>query len=70
MPLCPGAGETHVQAGNEASPGLAGPAGPCRVFRHLFWLLPEKTMLTVLLLLAGLVCFAIFFKAIDFFDKI
>jgi len=27
-------------------------------------------MLTVLVVLAGLVCFALFFKAIDFFDKI
>jgi len=27
-------------------------------------------MLTVILLLAGLVCFALFYKAIDFFDKI
>jgi len=27
-------------------------------------------MLTVLLVLAGLICFALFYKAIDFFDKI
>jgi hypothetical protein len=30
----------------------------------------KKTMLTVLLILAGLVCFGLFFKSIDFFDKI
>jgi len=27
-------------------------------------------MMTIILLLAGLICFALFFKAIDFFDKI
>jgi len=27
-------------------------------------------MLTVILLLAGVACFALFFKSIDFFDKI
>jgi len=27
-------------------------------------------MLTVILLLAGFACFALFFKSIDFFDKI
>lgn len=27
-------------------------------------------MLTILLILAGLLCFALFFKSIDFFDKI
>jgi len=29
-----------------------------------------KVMLTIILVLAGLVCFALFFKAIDLFDKI
>jgi hypothetical protein len=29
-----------------------------------------KVMLTAILLLAGLVCFVLFYKAIDFFDKI
>jgi hypothetical protein len=29
-----------------------------------------STMLTAILVLAGLICFALFFKAIDFFDKI
>jgi len=32
--------------------------------------LKQKYMLTVILILAGLICFALFFKAIDFFDKI
>jgi hypothetical protein len=36
---------------------------------HLFWV-TGSIMMTILLLLAGLVCFALFFKAIDFFDKI
>jgi len=27
-------------------------------------------MLTVILIVVGLICFALFFKAIDFFDKI
>lgn len=30
----------------------------------------QKAMLTIILVLAGLACFALFFKAIDFFDKI
>jgi hypothetical protein len=30
----------------------------------------KKDMLTLLLFLMGLLCFALFFKSIDFFDKI
>ena len=32
--------------------------------------LKTEHMLTILLLLAAFICFAIFFKSIDFFDKI
>jgi hypothetical protein len=28
------------------------------------------TMLTIILIIAALICFAVFFKSIDFFDKI
>jgi hypothetical protein len=55
-------------------PGLRGPAAFARpgpaipITGHLFWLF--LAMMTILLLLAGMVCFALFFKAIDFFDKI
>jgi hypothetical protein len=30
----------------------------------------NSAMLTIILFLAGLVCFALFFKAIDYFEKI
>jgi hypothetical protein len=37
---------------------------------HLAIRRQKQAMLTVILILAGLICFALFFKAIDFFDKI
>jgi len=45
-------------------------AGEC--FRHSIWLLASKSfgMLTIILFAAGLVCFAFFFKSIEYFEKI
>jgi hypothetical protein len=47
---------------------LPGPAAPSSVSG--IFLDNRGNMMTILLLLAGLICFALFFKAIDFFDKI
>jgi hypothetical protein len=35
---------------------------------HPFW--PDRAMMTIILLLLGLVCFYLFFVAIDYFEKI
>jgi hypothetical protein len=42
------------------------------VIRHSFWRSGCKSigMLTIILFASGLVCFALFFKAIDYFEKI
>lgn len=50
-------------------PGMA--AGKASGLRHLFWLYRGKSsiMLTAVYFLIGLVCFALFFKSIDFFEK-
>lgn len=45
---------------------------PLNLQRGIFLAFLPKTrsMLTIILFLVALACFAIFFKAIDFFDKI
>jgi hypothetical protein len=57
-------------ARNVGSTGWA--ASAAWPFRHPFWLLAGKlsVMLTVILFAAGLLCFALFFKSIDYFEKI
>jgi hypothetical protein len=68
----PGTGKNGNLAINQASPWPAWPGWPDRIFRHLFWPLLRKIvdMLTVMLFLAGFVCFYLFFKTIDYFEKI
>jgi hypothetical protein len=66
---CAGKG---LRALTEACRGLARAEGVGVGFRHFFWPSPAKlpAMLTVILFLAGLVCFWVFFKSIDYFEKI
>jgi len=43
------------------------------ILRHILWhfiIIKIKSMLTIVLIVAGLLCFVLFFKSIDFFDKI
>jgi hypothetical protein len=42
----------------------------CYYEAEIIMLKKNKKMLTIILVLAGLICFYLFFKAIDFFEKI
>jgi hypothetical protein len=69
--VCPeGQAGKGFRAVTPASPELSGRLRHALVSGTSFGSFLQKTMLTALLLLAGLVCFGLFFKSIDFFDKI
>jgi hypothetical protein len=62
----------HFDMVSGAVPGVGAAMAAGWVFRHLIWPFASKSigMLTIVLFAGGLLCFALFFKAIDYFEKI
>jgi hypothetical protein len=67
-----GAVKSTSAAEIQSRQGLGRAAAVLRRFGHPIWPIPGKiyVMQTVILFLAGLVCFYLFFKSIDYFENI